>query len=374
MLLQTSMKNAVQCLPYEEVSLSFINNTTYVVHAPWLAMQTTIETSDETSRTLAAFAKQDFSQIDPKILSNFLSQLNLPFNYILPSYSSTSTDNHRTLPQLPISVQKLSKKQLREFLNLESSLADDSEWNWDADAILEFSKIYNAYDPAALLSVVRRFHLLDCTDKDQTGNLYDYCKTLSIDNNAIQKMLATIVYQNYYVTAECQNSLAPALSLSKSAFSKLNDFMDDEKGHDLLLLRALSALQTSPEHLYLSNSTKNIMSILKQLGSTSFLGFCLAIDFFEKPSFDEVDPLTELLRHFHHDIAASCLQKHKTINDDGGHECISLDLLSHMNLVDKDYALFAIRLSEVLTDEMTSVTADLLNLFKQQQTKQAESL
>lgn len=354
----------VECIPYEELSIKSIDDGNYIIETPWLSRQIKINTSSHNPilKTLNAIATSNSKQIDHIVLSDFLKQLNLPINYIAPAENLTATDIHsnENLKQF----NTLTKSEFRNLLNLKSN-HKNNEWNWDTDAILDFSKIStDQYSPQTILSIARRFHLLDCVENDKTYELYEYCKSPAMTNNSnIDEKLATIVYQNYYVTAMCQSSLSAAENSAQNAKSDLHNFMQDEDGHDLLMMRAVHSLQKQTDQIYLAQSTKNIMSLLKQSGQYNFLSFCIAIDFFEKPNFDETDPLADLLLFHQKIVAADCLQKHKNINDDGKHDSIALQFLKPMKPINRDSALFAIRLAEILTDEMTSVTSEILDLF-----------
>jgi hypothetical protein len=354
---------SIRFLPYEELSIRHIQNNEYVVETPWLSLKIEIDANSTMKQTLSAFEKKEFDKVNYESLSLFLEQMKLPFYYIIPSQKSSAEDGHANhVPSLPIHV---SKKEFRKMLGLPDT-NDLSEWQWDQNAILEFSKLADdQHSPESILSVVRRFHLLDCAENDKTGKLYNFVKNAQFNSSELDSILATIIYQNYYVTAECQNSLKPALAEAQNSKSALENFMQDEEGHDLLMLRALNSLNQKPENLFLAPATTHIMQLLKKSGEVNFLSFCLAVDFFEKPNFDQIDPLGDLLAFFGKTIAANCLQKHKNINDGGEHDAIALDLLAPMKAVSAEYAITAICIAEVLSDEMTSVTSQLLNLFNE---------
>jgi hypothetical protein len=357
-------------LPYEDLNILPTGTNEYQLHTPWLALQSKIEASPATHHTLRAYSHQDYQQVDWKILSDFLKQMNQPCFYISPETSADfGTDTLYNHIPAGHQIWNCEKDKARRAFGLRVNLLTHPQWEWDADAVLDFSKVgEDQYSPRALLSVVRRYHLLDCAENDRTAELYARCKSAAaLPNPGLKKMLATIVYQNYFVTKNCQDSLAPALSNSQSAESVLEEFMSDEEGHDLLLLRALTSMGASAEGLYLAAGTENIMRLLRQIGSWHFLSFCLAIDFFEKPTLQAEDPLARLLKYFHCDIAADCLQKHKNINDGGDHDSISLDLIQYLKPISREDALTAIRFAEILSDEMTSVTRELIPFLNQEQ-------
>src|SRR5688572_19180445 len=125
-------RQKVTNVPYEELQITRLEANQYGFHAPWLSLKVNLETTQETHNTLTAFAGQNYEQVNLQILSDLLGQLNLPFNYVLPDIGIFgNSDQHNLKPNLP----DITKQ----------------EFNWDLEAILEFSKVgENLYSPVSI--------------------------------------------------------------------------------------------------------------------------------------------------------------------------------------------------------------------------------
>jgi hypothetical protein len=102
-----------------------------------------------------------------------------------------------------------------------------------------------------------------------------------------------------------------------------------------------------------------LMHVFEQTARTNFLGFCLSLDFFEKPEFKDIDSLAQALANINAEKASRALQAHKNINDHGEHEGFPRQLLEAMAPVDKDCALQALRMAELVSYYISQVPYDL---------------
>ena len=106
------------------------------------------------------------------------------------------------------------------------------------------------------------------------------------------------------------------------------------------------------------------LHLLKFCAERNFLAFSMAIDAFERSNCEEVDPMAQLLMHGGFHKAAEFINLHMKINDDGDHENVAQKFLAPMELCDRDYALEAIRLMEILSLVMSSMTKSILSTRK----------
>ena len=97
----------------------------------------------------------------------------------------------------------------------------------------------------------------------------------------------------------------------------------------------------------------------------NFLAFAMVVDFFERSTYEDVDPMAKLLRKGGFDKAAKQVNHHKEINDSGDHENVALGFLTNMPLCSPEYAFEAIRIAELVSLVMTGVTRSALDLFYQ---------
>jgi hypothetical protein len=158
------------------------------------------------------------------------------------------------------------------------------------------------------------------------------------------------------VTQECQEALAPAIALAQGAGAKVEEFRREERGHDKLLERAITTLGGDAEAIPVSTSSRALMFLLEYYAGRNFLAFCFAVDAFERNNFEENDPMAQLLIDRGYERAAQFINAHKNINDHGNHENVAASFLCSMKNCDKTYAREAIRLMEVLSLVMCSMS------------------
>ncbi|MDQ3233835.1 MAG: hypothetical protein M3Q07_18615, partial [Pseudobdellovibrionaceae bacterium] len=178
-----------------------------------------------------------------------------------------------------------------------------------------------------------------------------------------RRMVMLLVRQNHYVTEQCQASLAPALDLAGQAKDHVAGFMAAEKGHDLILGSALKSMTDDLSSLPVCLSTRTLMKLLKFVAGRNLLAFAMVIEMFERSSYESIDPLASLLAKGGFDKAASLVNRHKEINDAGGHENIAASFLEFMAPCNPDYALEAMHLAELVSVISNSVTGSVWKLF-----------
>jgi hypothetical protein len=356
----------VRFWPYEEVEFVLTNAQagSFAVRCPWVESEIEVEAGSQNFQTLAAYALGGLDALQKRpggmvLLSQILQALSsLPIAYQLPRKEiSFGNDEHR----LSASLDLQSPEVLARSLGIDALEGLAVEWSWDVDAMLELARVAHVsedrFDPLTLLTAARRFHYLDCADNEMAKV---YGALARVENPALKKQAsALIVRQNHYVTEKCESSLLPAFELAQSARAHVEEFVQAERGHDLLLAGSLRALGTTPEALAPVPAVQRLMDSLKGSASTNFLAFCLALDFFEKPQFRDEDELGETLTRQGHAEAARALQVHKDINDEGEHEAVSQELLETMKPVTADYARQALRLAELVSSSISQVPHDL---------------
>ena len=124
--------------------------------------------------------------------------------------------------------------------------------------------------------------------------------------------------------------------------------MKEENGHDKILNVALKAFTADPDAVPVSLQTKAIMHLLKFAAQRNFLAFAMAVDFFERSSYEKTDPLAQLLIKGGFDKAAKQINRHMEINDAGGHENVACSFLEAMGPCEPAYAFEAMRIAEML--------------------------
>lgn len=354
--------------PYEEAKFTKLSGLEqYKVETPWLSAQFEIKNDPNVVQALDSYVSGNLSHENLSSINLILENLkSLPIYYFLPrKIQDFGKDRHLCLK----SMNMESPYKLVSSLGLLRSLElfpMDQAWAWDMNSIFSFSKVHEGtYDPVAILSVVRRFHYLDSADNDKTSGLYDFVNMLRSNPDQFRRACALIVRQNHYITQMCHEALRPALALSQSSEAKLDQFMEAEKDHDLILGRALTSLGFEPENVEVLNATESLMKMLRTCAETNFMAFAMAMDLFEKPQIRSMHSLAEVLMNGNFETAARCLQKHKDIIDTGEHESISVELLSPMVPVSRVYVEQAVRLVETLSHIMNQVSANIYSSVRE---------
>lgn len=345
--------------PYEEVKASRDSNfpARFVFSAPWLTFYVDVD-SDDASRAEQIIRKWSEGSVGTNDIAEinwlFASVAEYPVAYILPRAEIFGADNHQVLnPRLRLeSPAKLLEELLpiSEHPNVANVAAKlSTKWTWDVDAALEFSNAHNGVDPESIFSVARRYHLLNDLESNKTLHLFSYVSSLEKPSFKFRNAAALILRQNHYVTEKCDSVLRPALKLAQTGQDELNEFMRAESGHDRLLERALKSMGVEPNTLPILKSIIVLMDVFGAAARRNFLGFSMIVDIFERSSYTRRDPLAELLAKGGQLAAAKQIERHREINDSGGHENAALSFLNHMRSVDAQYAIEALRLAELVT-------------------------
>jgi hypothetical protein len=360
--------------PYDEVMLDSPGEDNVVhIKSPWLTAKVKFkaEDRDRIENLAEKFSSQSLSATDIPLINWFFTELDhYPLCYIIPAPKAHETDAHDirdpSLLNLPFAEFLRSIISQSNYLNKDESakIAADFEqkdWSWDAEAALGFAQHQGKIHPESLFTVVRRFHLLDVLEKDQGKETFKFIESLDGENFA--RAAAILVRQNHFVTQKCQEALLPANQIAGRARGQVEDFVKAENGHDLILNVALKALHPHPESLPVSLHTKALMSLLQFAAERNFLAFAMAVDFFERSSYEKIDPMAQLLLKGGFEKAAKQINRHMEINDAGGHENVACSFLEPMAPCSPDYALEALRIAETVSLLMNNITASALELF-----------
>lgn len=361
--------------PYDEVTLDSPGEDNVVhIKSPWLTAKVKFKAEDrERIEDLGEkFASQALSADDISLINWFFSELDhYPLCYIVPSPKDEPLDLHElrdpdflTLPLSDFlgSIIGQSNDLTNEDAQTIAAELKAKDWTWDAEAALGFAQIQGKIHPESLFTVIRRFHLLDVLEKDEGKEKFVYIEGLG--GGEFAKAASILVRQNHYVTQKCQEALLPAVQRAGRSSRLVEEFVKAENGHDLILNVALKALTTDPEAVPVSLQTKAIMVLLKFAAERNFLAFAMAVDFFERSSYEKIDPLAQLLIRGGYEKAAKQINRHMEINDAGGHENVACSFLELMAPVSPEFALEAMRIAEMLSVLMNNITSSAVDLYE----------
>jgi hypothetical protein len=357
--------NSFTYWPYDEVSLEFkAANGDITLKTPWLEAKCSGAHFDTTAITALSSKMNDktLGPNDVNLVSNFFRHFHqYPIAYILPEPKAGAQLDCHALKDKSLLQGSLIETMKEIFAHplstgTEFTHADFSfllpqlprhHWEWDHRAALDFASIHNKIHPESLLSIARRFHLLEIMQNDKGISIFR-----AIENapaTSFKSALCKLIRQNHFVTEKCQEALQPALRIAQQAAPMIKDFMEAERGHDKILKKALLHLDEEPENIAVSVPTKALMIMLAYVADRNFLAFAMAIDAFERNNFEEVDPIAKLLAKGGYQKAADFINLHMKINDEGHHDNIASTFLKYMDLCDEDYAQEAMRLMEILS-------------------------
>jgi hypothetical protein len=299
------MKN-IRLWPYDECKFVFDQKTLELkISTPWQKATFSV------ASTKASQFEQLISALETpptagslafisKILSPFA---NHPFFYFLPR---------------PL------KKDL--VLKNDSSLSSTTQENWDTDLALQLSRIDNDnYDAVSLLTVLRRYYLLELLEKISDSPVLSLISQSS-DGEKSKKALALLVRQNHFVTASCDDMLTPAIDLHPASAEKIREFIAAERGHDKILAHALKSMNVSPENEKILRSTMDLTTFFKTQATEDILTFSFMVDIFERSSNGE-HPLARVLREKGFEAAAKAIQNHANINIEEEHHNEGLEII-----------------------------------------------
>jgi hypothetical protein len=368
--------------PYDEVSLNINDSKTlFSIMAPWMTV--TIDVNEENLSPLSLLTEKTSNQSlcieDTGLLNWLFSDLkHFPFCYSLPQLPTAEQSDLCTLKDtglLSLELNAFLSRVAQDFItensltlsltNISQSLSlPRSHWDWDLEAAIEFAKVGDKIDPISLLSVARRYHLLDVISDNKARECFQEVSQLSGPEFALASAL--MLRQNHYVTEKCQQSLRPAIGNAGRAQKQVEDFCKEENGHDLILGAALKSVNCGqdPNALLVTSQSKILMHLLAFAAERNFLAFAMAIDAFERSSFEETDPLAKLLTEGGFVRAGKQVNRHKEINDAGDHENVAVTFLKYMAHVDPGYAQESLRIAELISLFMNSIATSALEAFK----------
>jgi hypothetical protein len=338
------MKN-ISLWPYEECKFVFDKKALeFKISTPWQKATFSV------ASTKASQFEQLISSLEmPPTAGSlaFMSKILSPFS------------NHPFFYFLPRPLQK------DLVLKNDSSLSSVDQESWDAELALQLSRIDNDnYDAVSLLTVLRRYYLLELLEKISDQQVLRLISK-GTDGEKSKRALALLVRQNHFVTASCEDMLTPALERHPSSAEKIRDFIAAERGHDKILAHALKSMNVNPENEKVLRSTKDLTEFFKAQATEDILTFAFMVDIFERSSSGE-HPLARVLREKGFEAAAKAIQNHANINIEEEHHNEGLEIIEELGgisevrgrrLVNKAYeaAKLVIAMLEERFQEITKI-------------------
>ena len=357
------------CWPYEELKVTKLEEIprAFRFQTPWYATDiVTSEVGEKIFQNLFVEGSLETESQD-KLLDLYRqtlsSTIHEPYAYILPISPGLSNPPPLEIPLPP--TQNFSSSQIfaKEFSLPNFTMPNG--WTWDPDSALQISHVEGTayYSPLSLFSVFRRFFYLQAAEMDSTKTLYRDLPLLCPDKVHLQNALAYVITQNLHVTQKCEEVLQYALIRADVNESALREFINAERGHDKIMLRALDAIPSEvlkPWSGETNPTTQLLMDVFEQIAKNNFLAFAFAICVFERPQLEDIHPITRLLQENDLGEAARRYEAHHKINEDGDHDHIGFEMIQRMPFLNREEAIQATHWAEALSTVMTSHSASLL--------------
>ncbi|HUP56342.1 MAG TPA: hypothetical protein VM598_02745 [Bdellovibrionota bacterium] len=198
----------------------------------------------------------------------------------------------------------------------------------------ELPDLPGMYDPATAYALIRRQRLLAESAPESGANVYEsLARLLAKDEQAFFEAAALVLRQTFEVTSHCLWALEPALVAEGLDRAKVKAFRDEERGHEMLVLKSFKDAGFSRadlDHFPVLEETRLSIEALRQAAESVPFAFCCLVGLFEGNIYAEADPLAELFKRSSRPQAASGIQTHFNINRDGGHSRVGEELVADL--------------------------------------------
>lgn len=374
------MNTTLNLKKYEEVEIKYTPELqTLEIKAPWMNLEFETDTENH-ERILNAVERLKVIDHGTGNSSEDRENLNwlLSFAYDFPVSDVEARNNLEPSKSSSASTNlltdwlKLSPQRACEVIDSETKkLQLPSTWTWNVQEVLESARISeNTFDPLAIYTRIRLLRLRSETSAKSNFNWYNELEKLLEKNTAsFQKVSQFALRQTHYVTKQCVPSLKPAVDVFQEASGDVVAFIQEEKGHDRLVLRSLNGLGINdPETIELLDETKMSMEALRFSAEVSPLAFACLLGIFEGNSYTDKDPLADILERSPFPEAAKGIQTHFEINRDHNHSCVGMEMAAKLGSVSYEHAVAAARMAELvvlLGNELTARIQEKIELFRE---------
>ena len=260
-------------------------------------------------------------------------------------------------PPLSPSPQSFLQSNLAKYSN---HAAGQGPWAWETENVLEFARCGDGqhYDPHSLYTILRRFYFVQAAEQDATPRLYRTLSELQ-GKPEFQQLAAFILRQNHEVTRQCRSCITPARERTNEP-EKVDQFLDSEAGHDLMLQKAVESLGYKVETIPVVSSVQGLLGLLAYAAEKNFLAFCCMLPMFERDDYATKDRLATVLEAGGCIAAAKQVQRHKDINGTAGHDDMGWALLaSNTNAISATQLTATVHLVEVASRFMNRISFDI---------------
>ena len=185
--------------PYDEVTAELsADQKELIIKAPWLQASQPVSLANlpAANELVEKFKNNSLSTQDMTLIHGaFQAIQKYPFCYILPGQKGGDLESPDLLDRdlIALAPKELLLATIKKSNPHEVTLAEDDvlllfnqlsrhEWEWDAEAALQFAAIDSLIHPESLFSVVRRFHLLEVMENDKGSEIFQKIENLPSDS------------------------------------------------------------------------------------------------------------------------------------------------------------------------------------------------
>jgi hypothetical protein len=339
-------------VPYKDLSANWQSGGSIVrLELPWMTCEVEV---DDQNKDWVQQALTDLKQNSKSpSAQKFLRQLeDYPISYVASrsQVQLREPKDNQLLRNIDVSSPRALAKTLNPNLDLELPKA----WNWPLVDIFSKAQMGSSshYDPLTLVTYLIGERLNAESQTDQIR--IDLPQNLDVlrqkDEAQFFEIMKKIIRQTHYITNHLQECVQPALTIFKEARPLIQQFMDEERGHDRLMINALKELGCEhADEVEPFASTILVMDLFKKAAEESPLAFTLMIGHFEGSSFEETDPLADVLARSSRPAAATGYAIHHEINTEEQHNKVIYDLAPHLGCQSEPEVTFAARALELAT-------------------------
>jgi hypothetical protein len=365
--------------PYDETRFERIDDSNWAVTSPWVKTRFEVPPDSLQAEFLARF-EQLRRAVDEGAAELGLPELQaiepvlealkaLPVSYLLPRAGLTGAAPLAgpAIPgaalSTPISLLEYAAPELVAENPDFWSAHLPATWLWSTDECFEFSRLSESpplCDPLSASTVLRRYFLLDSLERNRTKDLYAALDAEPAGSETLKRAVGLLVSLNHHVTLRCEPSIRPALDIAGPAEQAVLSFLDEEKGHDLLVGQAVKDLDPATLPARAPLSARALMKCLEGVARHSMLGLSAAVNLFERNIYEAEDPFARYLKKIGKPLAAAIFQKHRDINTEGEHENEADAFLDGMGPIGPEYLEQAGRWVELVTVVAHTVSTEVI--------------
>jgi hypothetical protein len=337
-------------IPYRNVVLD-INalDNLLSISAPWIHLDLEILEEDKSWVTEAFHNWKDNYQSHSiqkclELLKEF------PLWYAAPQTESFNSSEVEDFI-IPIDLENPQKCCFSFGIPKKISKDLPENWEWNLEEIQQTTQInsHGVYDPKSLTTYL----MGKCLAMDVNNSSYDLHNALDTlrdtHESAFFQIIGLVLRQTHYITHCFSKTVSPALKSFPQAFDVIEEFIQEEKGHEFLMEKSLNALGIQdPTEIPVLWETSCMMKIFQKSATLSPLAFSNLVSFFEGISYGESDPLGDILRKSSKPKAAKGYDMHFKINKESNHAGEIMKLMDRLPLQSQASSAYTVRILELM--------------------------